>query len=87
MKEFVTLANYLPIIGTFSCYFDKDGENKSIKSMLEFVNSSCDLLVCVVDSEEIIVLSKDSSILTNFLEKCIKCNFTNVKHIDTKRTF
>lgn len=84
MKNYVTYGDYYPIFATFYGYLSADDIGKPISNGADFINSDCNILICIVDSVEVIFLSKDPSIIDDIEKKYFQHHFSNLKHIDTE---
>lgn len=68
IKKYLEPEPYYPIFLTFSVYFKKQSSYPPIKSMRNFLNSNCDFVVSVVDTSELIILSKDQIRIKRILD-------------------
>lgn len=59
MKQRLGKKPYYPIFATFAIYFKSDEIATEITNVQDFITSSCDVLLSIVDVTEVVLLVKD----------------------------
>ncbi|MGG4268107.1 DUF2691 family protein [Peribacillus simplex] len=87
IQRYFSKKDYYPIFASFSVYFEEEGYPAiEINSLEELLTSSCDLVISIVDSIEVLVFSKHEYILDEVEKKYNTLNYTNLKyHFDNQK--
>ncbi|WP_047981870.1 DUF2691 family protein [Ornithinibacillus contaminans] len=85
LKEYVSFSDHYPIMATFSGYSSDEEIVKAVKTGREFLITECQTLISIVDSTEILFLSKNVYLIDNMEEQCQQNRFSDVKHITKEK--
>ncbi|WP_042223682.1 DUF2691 family protein [Oceanobacillus manasiensis] len=78
MKEHAySSEDYYIINATFSVYFNNDISHTSMKTLGQFLNSDCDVVICFADTTDITVFVKKIDLINMTLVRCKEHNYSN----------
>ncbi|WP_366481223.1 DUF2691 family protein [Ornithinibacillus hominis] len=67
-----------------SGYLTNGEIGSSILNGKEFLNSSCNVLISIVDTTEVTFLSKDNDVITDMEKKYFQYNFSDLRYMDVE---